>query len=29
MYLVEVDKTTYHDNGWTVSHPFVLARKAA
>lgn len=29
LYDVVVDKTTYHDNGWTVSHPFVLSRRSA
>lgn len=28
-YRVEVDRSTYHDNGWTVAHPFVLARRNA
>ena len=27
LYEIAVDRTAYHDNGWTVSHPFVLSRR--
>lgn len=27
MYEVAVDRSAYHDNGWTVSHPFILSRR--
>ena len=29
LYRVEVDRSTYHDNGWTISHPFMLHRRSA
>ncbi|MFZ3481912.1 Wadjet anti-phage system protein JetA family protein [Sphingomonas sp. 3-13AW] len=28
LYDVSVDRSTYHDNGWTVSHPFMLSRRS-